>query len=240
MFPFLLLIVLWVIQLFQSSELVSLVKFGVQPRAFSGLFGILFMPFIHAPKDLNHLINNTLPAFVFLATVIYFYRSIALKVILYSWLYSGLGVWLFAANPHSFHIGISGIIYALAGFIFFSGFQRKYLPLQALALLVVFIYGSMIWGIFPIKAGVSWEGHLSGLFVGVLLSVIYVKKGPVAQKYQYEIEKELGIEPPDLEGMYWEKIRRQEEELAELEKQKELAKAPPIVIQYHYKKNSED
>ncbi|MBU2020581.1 MAG: rhomboid family intramembrane serine protease [Bacteroidetes bacterium] len=235
-YPLLFLILLWLIQMFQQMESFSFVNYGVQPRTFSGLKGILFMPLIHAPKDIQHLLNNSLPAYMLLATVIYFYRSIALSVVLYSWLLSGLGVWLFAENTSSFHIGFSGVIYALAAFIFFSGFQRKFLPLQAMALFVSFVYGSLVWGIFPIKAGVSWEGHLSGLLVGAVLSVLYLKKGPVAPKYQYEIEKDMGIEPPDLEGIYWEKVRKLEEQQLQLEQSRKLEETNKnkIVIQYHY------
>jgi membrane associated rhomboid family serine protease len=197
------------------------------------------MPFIHAPNDIQHLLNNSLPAFMLLATVIYFYRSIALAVVLYSWFLSGLGVWLFAENTGSFHIGFSGVIYALAAFVFFSGFQRKFLPLQAMALFVAFVYGSLVWGIFPIKAGVSWEGHLSGLIVGAVLSVLYIEKGPVSPKYQYEIEKEMGIEPPDLEGMYWQKIRAIEEQQRQLEEaqKKTEENQTNVTIRYHYKPN---
>lgn len=145
------------------------------------------------------------------AIVIYFYRDIALKVLIYSWFLTGASVWIFAENTGSYHIGISGVIYALAAFVFFSGYLRKYLPLQALALFVVFLYGSMIWGIFPTNERISWEGHLAGMLVGVFLAWVYVKRGPTGPKYQYEIEKEMGIEPPDLEGIYWAKIRAAEE-----------------------------
>jgi hypothetical protein len=100
----------------------------------------------------------------------------------------------------------------------------------------------MIWGIFPTHPRVSWQGHLAGLCVGVILAFIYRKQGPQRPKYQYEIEKELGIEPPDFEG----DLRRAiEAEQAAIEAQQELEKqmAPeqgnqkPMVIVYQYKKN---
>jgi hypothetical protein len=106
---------------------------------------------------------------------------------------------------------------------------RKYLPLQALSLFIIFLYGSMIWGIFPTQPRVSWQGHLSGLIVGIILAIVYRKQGPQRPKYQYEIEKELGIEPPDFEG----DLRRAiEAEQAESEAQQN----PPVVV-YQYKKN---
>jgi hypothetical protein len=120
--------------------------------------------------------------------------------------------------------------------LFTSGVLRKYLPLQALSLFIVFLYGSMIWGIFPTKERISWEGHLSGMIVGVVLAFIYRARGPQRPKYQYEIEKELGIEPPDLEGMYLEKLRLQEEE-ARLREEALRNVSSEIHVHYIYTKN---
>jgi hypothetical protein len=110
------------------------------------------------------------------------------------------------------------------------------LPLQALSLFIVFLYGSMIWGIFPTKERISWEGHLSGMIVGVVLAFIYRARGPQRPKYQYEIEKELGIEPPDLEGMYLEKLRLQEEE-ERLREEALRNVSSEIHVHYIYEKN---
>ena len=131
---------------------------------------------------------------------------------------------------------MSGIIYALAGFLFTSGVLRKYLPLQGISLFVAFLYGSMIWGIFPMETHVSWEGHLSGLITGVLLAVFYRNNGPQRPKYQYEIEKEMGIEPPDLEGQYNQLIRQQEEE-RKLREEKLKETGNQVKIVYHYKRS---
>jgi len=148
---------------------------------------------------------------------------------------TGLFLWIFGANNGAHHIGMSGVIYSLAAFLFTSGVLRKYLPLQALALFIVFLYGSMIWGIFPTKERISWEGHLSGMIIGVFLAFYYRKLGPQRPKYQYEIEKELGIEPPDLEGMYLEKLRLQEEEeLRKLEESRNISSE--IIVTYEFKK----
>jgi hypothetical protein len=129
---------------------------------------------------------------------------------------------------------MSGIIYALAGFLFTSGVIRKFLPLQAISMFVAFMYGGMIWGILPMEEKISWEGHLMGLFTGIILAFIYKKQGPVRPKFIYEIEKELGIEPPDLEGIWNENLRIQKELEEEYIRQKNEFK-----IVYHYIPQSE-
>ena len=118
----------------------------------------------------------------------------------------------------------------LVGFLFVSGVLRKFLPLQAISLFIVFLYGSMIWGVFPMKERVSWEGHLMGLSVGVVLAFLFRENGPQRPKFQYEIEKEMGIEPIDFEAIWLEKVR-----LAELEEEEEkLRQEQGHNIVYHY------
>ena len=222
-YPLLLLTVMWLV--FWADHLFGLIdfyKFGVRPQEVSSLKGILFMPLIHSKNEIEHIINNSMPIVVLLGAVVYYYRAIALRVFVFSWLLTGLGVWFFAENAFSYHIGMSGVIYALAGFLFTSGVVRKYLPLQGISLFVAFVYGSMIWGIFPIEPHISWEGHLMGLLSGVLLAVVYRKRGPQSPKYYYEIEQEMGIEPPDFEGELNERIRLEKLQREELERQREL------------------
>ena len=101
------------------------------------------------------------------------------------------GFWLWAIGRSNFHIGASGVVYALASFIFFSGLIKKQTKLSAASLLVIFLYGSMIWGVLPIYDGVSWEGHLAGLLAGLLLAIFYRNEGPKPKKYQWEIDEEL-------------------------------------------------
>lgn len=202
---------------------------GILPRTVEGLKGIVLMPLIHSETDIHHILNNSVPTFFLLTALVYFYKDIALKVFLWGWVITGVLVWIYAENKGSYHIGMSGLVYLLAGFLFTSGVLRKFLPLQAISLFVVFLYGSMIWGIFPMEERVSWEGHLMGLIVGVFLAFWFRENGPQRPKYQYELEKEMGIEPPDLEGMWNERIRLAEE--AE-EERKRIENAPQIV--YHF------
>ena len=229
------LLIMWLIYWADFLFIYDFHRLGVVPKQVSGLKGILFMPWIHAHSDVKHILNNSVPAFLLMTLLFYSYKEIALKVFLLSWFLTGLFLWVFGANNGAHHIGMSGVIYSLAAFLFTSGVLRKYLPLQALALFIVFLYGSMIWGIFPTKERISWEGHLSGMIIGVFLAFYYRKLGPQRPKYQYEIEKELGIEPPDLEGMYLEKLRLQEEEeQRKLEESRNITSE--IIVTYEFKK----
>lgn len=233
-YPVILLLAIWLMYYAEQIFDINWVRFGVYPRTAQGLIGILFMPLIHAPNDISHILNNSLPILILTSALVYFYRDIAFKVFVYSWLLTGLGVWIIAGDRGSFHIGISGVIYALATFIFVSGWRRKFLPLQALALFVAFLYGGMIWGVFKTSERISWEGHLSGMVIGYVLALWYVNEGPVAPKYQYEIEKEMGIEPPDLEGIYKAKMKALEDQQKEAERIRSLNVSSPLNVIYYY------
>ncbi|MEX1192804.1 MAG: rhomboid family intramembrane serine protease [Brumimicrobium sp.] len=211
-YPLLIIVIMWSIFLIDRYYQLDLYKYGVKPSTSEGIKGIFLMPLIHSQKDFSHIINNSIPTFIFLSALIYFYREIAIYVVLLVWVGAGFLLWYLAVNTNSYHIGMSGVIYGLFGFLFTSGLIRKYIPLQAITLFVAFVYGSMIWGIFPMEPGISWEGHLLGLMVGVIVAFAFRKKGPVAPKYRYEIEKEMGIEPPDLEGEWLERRKRWEEQ----------------------------
>jgi membrane associated rhomboid family serine protease len=174
------------------------IKLGVFPRTLEGLLGIITAPFIHG--DWKHLFNNALPLIVLGTSLRFFYKEISKEVFFWSWLMSGL--WLWSIGRPSFHIGASGLVYALASFLFFSGLIRKHTRLMAVSLVVVFLYGSLIWGIFPIKTHISWEGHLSGGIAGVLLAWWFREQGPPTQKYQYEIEEELEEKAVKIEFHY--------------------------------------
>lgn len=228
-YPSLLLAVMWLVFWGEQLFPTDFHTYGVLPKSIEGLKGIIFMPLLHAKNDVNHIINNSFPTFVLLAAIIYFYRDIALKVFVLLWLGTGVMLWAYAENTGSYHIGMSGVIYAMLGFVFTSGVLRKYMPLQAISLFVIFVYGNLVWGIFPIKAHVSWEGHFMGLVVGLIVAFMYRSKSVQRPKYQFEIEKEMGIEPPDLEGMWMEEQARQR---AYEEEQRRVANGFLIVYDY--------
>ena len=87
----------------------------------------------------------------------------------------------------------------IVSFIFFSGIIRKYYRLIAVSLLVIFLYGSMVWYVLPIKEEVSWEGHLSGFLVGLVFAIYFRKIGH--QKFEYDWEKE-DYQPTDFDEMF--------------------------------------
>lgn len=185
-FPLLLTFLMWFIKGYEWLFDISLVSLGVVPRDIEHLHGILFSPFIHS--DWGHLWANTLPFFILSTSLFFFYRTIASKTFLTIYFGSGILLWIIGRN--SFHIGMSGIIYALAFFLVSSGLIKKNYRLTALALIVVFLYGSLFWGLFPIEKTVSWEGHLSGAFVGFLLAIVLRKKGPQPPVILSEDEEE--------------------------------------------------
>jgi len=196
--PLLFVVILFLIHSYSTYFGVRLSHYGIYPREFKGLLGILTSPFIHG--DWKHLFNNSVPLILLGSALFHFYRRLAPRVWIYSILYTGILVWL-GGRP-SFHIGASGLVYALASFLFFSGFIRKHRPLMAISMVVVFIYGGMIWGIFPRDEHISWEGHLFGAFNGLFWAFYYKSEGPQRKKYSWEIEEEILTDLEGLEVIY--------------------------------------
>lgn len=170
------LIVTFALKLIEHLEGFSFVEWGIKPQSLAGLSGIILAPLVHS--DWSHFFANAIPLFVLGTSLFYFYRGISIKVFVFIYLLTGIWVWLGARD--AWHIGASGVIYGLAAFLVAGGFLRNYIPLMAISLMVIFLYGGMIWGIFPLKWDVpySWESHLWGSIAGVVLSIIYRKQGP--------------------------------------------------------------
>ena len=177
--PFLAIIAIWIVYYIEIKFGLNFNKYGIYPKTFLGLRGVIFSPFIHS--NTTHLFNNSIPLGVMLGCLYYFYNKIATKVLLIGFILTGILTWTFA-RP-AYHIGASGVIYFLVSFIFFSGVFRKYYRLIALSLAVVFLYGSMVWYIFPIEQKISWEGHLSGFLIGFLVAYVYKNKGPKPEQF---------------------------------------------------------
>jgi membrane associated rhomboid family serine protease len=188
--PGILLAFIWIVKISEVITKSDFSDFGILPQTLSGLKGILFSPFIHA--NYKHLAANSVPLFVLTAGLFYYYRKLAWNLLTLLWSITGLWVWVFAKDT-GYHIGASGVIYALAGFHFTSGIIRKDLRMMAFTLLVVFLYGSLIWGIIPDffpGENISWQSHLLGLFAGVLVAFFYKNEGPQRRKYDWEDEED--------------------------------------------------
>ena len=173
-FPAIFLIVIWLVKITEITLDTDFVYLGIYPLQWRGLIGILTAPLIHA--DLRHLFDNSIPVFLLSTAVFYFYKPVALKVFFLTWIITGILVWL--GGRSSYHIGASGLIYGFASFLFFSGIIRNSINLMAISLLVVFMYGGLIWGILPYDYKISWESHLFGALTGLSLAIVYRHYGP--------------------------------------------------------------
>lgn len=229
-YPILFVLVIWTVLSIEVNFGMNFTTWGVRPRTGLGLRGILFSPFIHS--GITHLWHNTGPLLVLSMALFYFYRPIAWKVLLLILLLSGFGTWIMG-RP-SYHIGMSGVIYGLVSFLFFKGVIAKHKRLIALSLVVIFLYGSLIWGTMPMKDGVSWEGHLAGFIAGALLALRFRESIPKPQKYvwespEYKEEDDPFMKHFDADGNFIE--TQPEEELLE-EIPNEL---PQIKVHYEFR-----
>jgi membrane associated rhomboid family serine protease len=173
--PSVLVLFMWLVKITETFFEIDLTSLGIFPLEAKGLPGIILSPFIH--ENFRHLLNNTLPLYMLSIALFFFYSEIALKVLSWTWVLTGLLVWF--GGREAWHIGASGLVYGLASFLFFSGIIRRYYRLVALSLLIVFLYGEMVWGIFPgVYQNVSWESHMLGFVSGIILAIWYRKEGP--------------------------------------------------------------
>ncbi|MEO0824097.1 MAG: rhomboid family intramembrane serine protease [Cyanobacteria bacterium J06635_15] len=157
---------LWLLELVDSLLLRgALNRYGIRPRRLIGLRGIIFAPLLHG--DLGHLSANTLPLLVLGGLILLSGGQTWALVTVLVWLIGGLGVWLIG-QPRSNHIGASGIVFGYLGFLLMRGYVDRSPGAIALAVLAGLLYGSTLWGIFPLRRGRSWQGHLLGFVVGGL------------------------------------------------------------------------
>ena len=181
---------LWLIQLFNWTLDLELQRFGVRPREWRGLAGVLLAPLLHA--DFMHLIANSLPLLVLGTVLMHLYPSAALRVLIAVYLGPGIAVWLFGRD--AVHIGASGMAYGLVSYILVAGLIRRDRRAIAASLLVCFMYGALVWGVLPIEPGVSWETHLAGALIGAALAIVF-RHLDIPPRRRYSWEGEAGDEP---------------------------------------------
>ncbi|MBK7214252.1 MAG: rhomboid family intramembrane serine protease [Bacteroidales bacterium] len=229
-FPGILLIILWAVFIVETLLKADFSTLGLLPQSISGLKGIFFSPLLHG--SYAHLSANSVPLFVLLAGLFYYYDKKGYGILAWAWIITGFWVWSFAKDT-GYHIGASGIVYALAAFHFTGGLLRREPRLMAFALLVVFLYGGLIWGAIPDflpEKNISWESHLMGLLAGVIIALFYRNSGPQRIEHKWEDEEEW-IEPDQEPTAIDEQSRIKEESI----NPQNTTVPPPIV--YHYKQN---
>lgn len=166
---------IWLVKSIELATNADFSSFGILPRTFYGSIGILTSPFIHG--DIYHLFSNTIPITILGVGVLYFYPRIGMKIIILVYLMTGFWVWVAARD--AFHIGASGLIYGLFGFLLTSGFIRRDRQTLSISFAVLVLYGgSMFYGFSPSNTGVSWESHLMGFIAG-LFCAIYFRNEPI-------------------------------------------------------------
>lgn len=193
LWPISLVAIMWAVKLAEAAFQVNLAHWGLYPRTWSGIPGILTTPFLHG--DFFHLINNTLPFVITGFAMLSGYPKVAKKAFLWIFFLTGFWVWV-AARP-SFHIGASGLVYGMISFLLFMGIFRREKRSIALALMVTFLYGSFVWGIFPIDPKISWESHALGAIAGIFAAILY---------WKVDLEKPTIEDPPEEEVKhipYW-------------------------------------
>ncbi len=168
-YPLLFLLIIWGVFLFESIFHIELAVFGIAPQSKSGLIGILLAPVLHG--DFNHLLSNSL-SFFFLGISLYaLFPRRASMVFWGCYLITGLLVWFFAPSG-TYHIGASGLIYGIAFFMMFYGIFKRDFKSIVVSVACILYYGGIFWGIFPGQAGISWQSHLFGALVGIVLAFL--------------------------------------------------------------------
>ncbi len=187
---------MWVIFALQAFFGFDFSRYGIYPRSKQGLIGIILAPFIHT--NIEHIGYNTL-ALVFVSLILAL--SYPRKFIWGYWvllLTTDVLVWIFA-RP-AYHVGCSGLVFALIGFTFAYGVARRSALSIILAIVVGAIYGGLLYGVLPLQKSVSWESHLLGLLAGIawgaLWGIIDYKK---AREQKEKVTEASAEEPQDSE-----------------------------------------
>ena len=179
-------LLLWVVELTEYMSGLDFTHLGIYPRRASGLAGVLLAPFIHG--SFKHLFANTAPIIVIGTLLLYAYPRAAKILLPVVYLAGGVTVWLFARQ--AYHIGASGITFGMMFFVLTIGVLRWERRSIAIALVVFFLYGGTIWGVLPAAPEISFESHLSGALIGVVLAFLLRHRDTESPRKQYSWERE--------------------------------------------------
>ncbi len=195
------LLLLWVIKAVEWLSGADLSVLGVRPGELSGLWGVLFAPLIHG--SVSHLAANSVGVLVLGSALLYGYPNSRWKVIALVWLGSGLGVWLFG-RP-STHFGASGLTHGLFFFLFLVSLLRRDKRSIALMMIAFFLFGGMIYSVFPREPGISYESHLCGAIAGVVAALLWWRQDPrpAVKRYEWEDEANVATDDEDVIGDLW-------------------------------------
>lgn len=217
-FSSILILILWIIHAYSYFTGSGLGYWGIFPRKTDGAIGIITAPLIHGSWE--HLISNSVPLFVTTTIIHFFYKRVAWASFFFIYVLTGIAVWLFGRSVY--HIGASGVVYGLISFIFWSGVFRRNIKSIVLALIVTILYSGYLGGILPFQEGISWESHLLGALVGILVAGIFkgaiekdeIKEDPWANEDL--VDSEFHLPRDTFEKTKSERLREDEEDFLHL------------------------
>jgi membrane associated rhomboid family serine protease len=167
--------------------------FGIYPRTLHGLAGVFFSPFLHG--SWQHLFSNAFPWLIMSFILFASFRRSATAMLLMLYVLSGF--WTWCLGRPSYHIGASGLVYALASFLFFSGLRSPNQRAMAITAFVVIFYHQLLFGILPTDDGVSWEAHLAGLIAGFITRLAF------SNELKIIFPQPKALTPPNAPYPYW-------------------------------------
>lgn len=188
--------VLWLVHVLFADPAIDRGMFGIWPREWHGLIGILTAPLVHA--DYAHLVGNSVPLVVLGTAMLYLYPRSSRIVLPAVYFGTGVAVWLFARG--SSHIGASGLVYGMFAYVLAAGLLRRDRRALATSLLVCFLYGALVWGVLPLQVHMSWETHLAAAVIGAALALA-LRHRDVPLRKQYSWER--GANPDEDVPQWW-------------------------------------